>query len=200
MRRASISSVTVVRPDPRTVRGAIVVPVLATFIVVLWSLLTGGPLLLPFVIGAVVTLAVGVWVLVYLLRARLEIDAAGIRRTSITGFVSTIAAHRIAHIVMVDLASPILEERPHTAVLDANGEPLLYLNGAIWRPDDLKPALASFSDRLSVFSERATVREVTDRYPLALPFAVRKPGVTALGVLGALLAILIVAVSLVGTF
>ena len=86
------------------------------------------------------------------------------------------------------------------AVLDARAEPLLYINGERWHQPAVEEALEPFADRLVIIEETVTVRELTDRFPLALPFGVRRPGLVALTILGAFLAIIAVVVSLIENF
>jgi hypothetical protein len=193
--------VTELRPSRNGVAILVATPIIGTIAGVLRAAFTGASVLAALVGGLIATALFAGFAVLYVRRARIVIDQASIRTTSFTGTTKTVTAHRIARIVSARsvhrrLSGPM----SWVAVLDARAEPLLYINGERWHQAAVEEALAPFADRLVVIEETVTVRELTDRYPLALPFQIRRPGLVFLTFIGVILAIIAVVVSLVENF
>ena len=179
----------------------IATPVVGTIAGVARAAFTGGNVLANLAGGLIAIALFTAFAVLYVRRARIAIDATGIRSTSFTGDTKTITAHRIARIVSArSVTRRFAADTSWVAVLDARAEPLMYINGERWHQLAVEEALAPFADRMVVVEESTTVRELTDRYPLALPFQVRRPGLVLLSILGAILAVIAVIASLAENF
>jgi len=179
----------------------IATPVVGTIAGVARAAFTGGSVLANLSGGLIAVALFTAFAVLYVRRARITIDAKGIRRTSFTGDTKTITAHRIARIVSARAVTRrFAADTSWVAVLDAKAEPLLYINGERWHQLAIEEALAPFADRMVVVEEPTNVRDLTDRFPLALPFQVRRPGLVLLTILGMVLAIIAVIASLAENF
>lgn len=192
---------TELRPSRSGVAILVATPVVGTIAGVTRAALTGGVVLAALIGGLIATALFVGFAVLYVRRARIVIDEAGIRTTTFTGATKTVTAHRIASIVSArSVNRRFSAQMSWVAILDARSEPLLYINGERWSQLAVEEALAPFAHKLITIDEPVTVRELTDRYPLALPFAVRRPGLVVLCILGAVLATIAVVVSLVENF
>lgn len=176
---------TVLHPTKTGVAGVILTALAGVVFAIVRAFVEGRDPAVPLVVGLIGLAVLTGAALLYARNARVEIDAKGIRSRTILGDERVIVPHRINRVVVAKAVTRVIApQTAHVAVLDANGEPLLRLTGARWDALAFAEAAQVFGDRLTVIEEPHTVRELTDRFPLALPFTVRRPVLVVLIGLG----------------